>query len=66
MGTSVSPWLREMEADEDFQAGAFIHSFPLPLNLSLLAPFRSTSVYFVPHMNQINPWMWPQGAQDEL
>jgi hypothetical protein len=47
-------------------AGRDLHSFPFPLNLSLLRPFPLNLAYLAPHMTQINPWMCPEDAQVEL
>jgi len=45
--------------------GRSLHSFPFPLNLSVLCPFPLNSSSLVPHVTQINPWMCPEGAQLE-
>ena len=37
--------------------GRGLHSFPFPLNLSLLFPFPLNSSLLVPQMTRIDPWM---------
>jgi hypothetical protein len=64
---SGGPIAAEYAACVDIGRG--LHSFPFPLNLSLLCPFPldlSTICRFVPHIIQINPWLCPEGAQVEL
>ena len=46
--------------------GRGLHSFPLPLNLSILRPFPLNLSLLCPPYNPINPWMRPEGAQVEL
>ena len=46
-------------------AGAYTR-FHFRSTCAYLPPFRSSQAYFVPHVTQINPWMWPEGAQVEL
>ena len=46
--------------------GRDLHSFPIPLDLSLLCPFPLTLSFTVPHITQPNPWMCPGSAQVEL
>jgi hypothetical protein len=46
--------------------GRGLHSFPFPLNSSLLCPFPLIQAHFVSHITQTNPWTCPEGAQVEL
>ena len=46
--------------------GRCLHSFPFPLNLSLLFPFPLNSSFLCPPYTPNWPWMCPEGAQVEL
>ena len=46
--------------------GRGFHSFPFPLNLSLLCPFPLNLILLCPPYNPTYPWMCPDGAQAEL
>ena len=46
--------------------GRGLHSFPFPLNLSLLCPFSLNVSLLSPPYDPNKPWMCPEGAQVEL
>jgi len=46
----------------DASGGQGLTHVPIPLNLSFLCPIPLN----FPTQTQINPWMWPEGAQVEL
>jgi hypothetical protein len=46
--------------------GRGLHSFPFPLNLSLLCPVLLTLSLLCPPDKPSNPWMWPERAPVEL